>query len=188
METTCGSPIRRTWTIVRDLNGDDEADEYVLVFTDLGNLEHGLHGLNWAPDGKLYASKGNSRGYDKDGRIAPMPFRDLFGVGDGPKKRTPVRTFTKETYKRSYHHPSDHWGRDGGILRCDNLGKNLRSSRAASAIRGTSPLTTASTGSARTTIRTRGIARLCRSSEPTLAGATPGATIGPAKVICPPFQ
>ena len=41
-------------TVVRDLNGDDEADEYVRVFTDLGNLEHGLHGLNWAPDGKLY--------------------------------------------------------------------------------------------------------------------------------------
>ncbi len=47
-------------TIVRDHDGDDEADEYVKLYTDLGNLEHGLHGLNWAPDGKLYMSKGNS--------------------------------------------------------------------------------------------------------------------------------
>ncbi len=49
-------------TIARDLDGDDEADEYVRVFTDLGNLEHGLHGLIWGPDGKLYMTKGNSKG------------------------------------------------------------------------------------------------------------------------------
>ncbi|MFN9295619.1 MAG: hypothetical protein ACK6EB_46695, partial [Planctomyces sp.] len=30
-------------TIVRDVDGDDVADEYVKVYTDLGNLEHGLH-------------------------------------------------------------------------------------------------------------------------------------------------
>ena len=41
-------------TVVRDRDGDDDADEYVRLYTDLGNLEHGLHGLNWAPDGKLY--------------------------------------------------------------------------------------------------------------------------------------
>ena len=40
--------------MVRDTDGDDVADEYIKVFTDLGNIEHGLHGLNWAPDGKLY--------------------------------------------------------------------------------------------------------------------------------------
>lgn len=43
-------------TMVRDRDGDDAADEYVRFYTDLGNLEHGLHGLNWAPDGKLYMS------------------------------------------------------------------------------------------------------------------------------------
>ena len=67
-------------TMVRDLDGDDVADEYVRVYTDLGNLEHGLHGLTWAPDGKLYMSKGNSKGLTKPGRIAPKPFRDLWGV------------------------------------------------------------------------------------------------------------
>ncbi len=49
-------------TLVRDLDGDDVADEFVRVFTDLGNIEHALHGLNWAPDGKLYMTKGNSKG------------------------------------------------------------------------------------------------------------------------------
>jgi putative membrane-bound dehydrogenase-like protein len=48
-------------TIVRDLDGDDEADEYVRVFTDLGNIEHALHGLNWAPDGKLYMRRAPRR-------------------------------------------------------------------------------------------------------------------------------
>ena len=31
-------------TIARDLDGDDEADQYVRLYTDLGNLEHALHG------------------------------------------------------------------------------------------------------------------------------------------------
>ena len=43
-------------TVVRDTDGDDVADEYVKVFTDLGNIEHCLHGLNWGPDGCLYMS------------------------------------------------------------------------------------------------------------------------------------
>ena len=50
------------FTVVRDTDGDDIADEYIKIYTDLGNLEHSLHGLNWAPDGKLYMSKGNSKG------------------------------------------------------------------------------------------------------------------------------
>ena len=37
-------------TRVRDTNGDDLADEYIRVYTDLGNLEHALHGLNFGPD------------------------------------------------------------------------------------------------------------------------------------------
>ena len=41
-------------TRVRDTNGDDLADEYIRVYTDLGNLEHALHGLNFGPDGRLY--------------------------------------------------------------------------------------------------------------------------------------
>ncbi len=114
-------------TVVRDLDGDDEADEYVRVYTDLGNLEHGLHGLNWAPDGKLYMSKGNSKGLTKPGRIAPKPFRELWGVKappDAPDFPEPI-TSKKGEYKRAYHDPADDWGREGGVLRCDDGGKNL---------------------------------------------------------------
>jgi putative membrane-bound dehydrogenase-like protein len=114
-------------TIVRDLDGDDQADEYVRLYQDLGNLEHGLHGLTWAPDGKLYMSKGNSKGLNEPGRYAPKPFRDLWGVIapsdvlDFPQPET----FAKENYQRSYHDPEDDWGLDGGILRCDDGGYNL---------------------------------------------------------------
>lgn len=114
-------------TIVRDLDGDDEADEYVLVYTDLGNREHGLHGLNWAPDGKLYMSKGNSKGLNQPGRVAPKPFRDLFGLPTPPgaSDLPPPRTFRAADYRPMYHDPADDWGREGGILRCDDLGANL---------------------------------------------------------------
>ena len=114
-------------TVVRDRDGDDEADEYVKVYTDLGNLEHGLHGLNWAPDGKLYMSKGNSKGLNQPGRYAPKPFRDLWGVTaptDIPDFPAPVST-NKNDYRRSYHDPADDWGMNGGVLRCDDGGKNL---------------------------------------------------------------
>ena len=114
-------------TVVRDLDGDDEADEYVRLYTDLGNLEHGLHGLNWAPDGKLYMSKGNSKGLTLPGRLAPKPFRELWGVEspeNAPDMPAP-KVFTKENYQRSFHDPNDDWGLDGGVLRCDSDGTNL---------------------------------------------------------------
>lgn len=114
-------------TVVRDLDGDDVADEYVLIYTDLGNLEHGLHGLNWAPDGKLYMSKGNSKGHTKGERVAPLPFRELWGVKSPPDAPDfpPPQTFQRGEYKKSYHDPADDWGREGGVLRCDEGGKNL---------------------------------------------------------------
>lgn len=114
-------------TVVRDLDGDDVADEYVKVFTDLGNLEHGLHGLVWAPDGKLYMSKGNSKGLNdpqQPDRIAPQPFRELFGQSL-QLKTTPPQTFTVDNYKHTYHDPKDDWGLMGGVLRCDDMGANL---------------------------------------------------------------
>jgi putative membrane-bound dehydrogenase-like protein len=114
-------------TMVRDLDGDDQADEYIKVYTDLGNLEHGLHGLNWAPDGKLYMSKGNSKGLNQPGRYAPKAFRDLWGV-TAPTEVLDIpnpETFSKDSYRRSYHDPADDWGLDGGVLRCDDGGKNL---------------------------------------------------------------
>jgi putative membrane-bound dehydrogenase-like protein len=114
-------------TVVRDLDGDDVADEYVRVFTDLGNLEHGLHGLNWGPDGRLYMSKGNSKGLSQPGRIAPKPFRELWGVTapEGSPDFPPPQKFSPEDYKHAYHDPIDDWGREGGVLVCDDMGKNL---------------------------------------------------------------
>ena len=121
-------------TVVRDLDGDDAADEYIKVFTDLGNIEHGLHGLTWAPDGKLYMTKGNSKGLAKTerlpnepDRVAPEPFRELWGVPgppDAPDFPAP-RTFSKDDYKAAYQDPRDDWGRMGGVLRCDDMGANL---------------------------------------------------------------
>lgn len=116
-------------TIVRDLDGDDEADEYERVYSDLGNLEHAIHGLNWGPDGKLYMSKGNSKGLTKpeQGRLAPKLFRDLWGVTapPGSPDMLPARIFKKGEYKHAYHDPRDDWGREGGVLRCDDGEKNL---------------------------------------------------------------
>ena len=115
-------------TVVRDLDGDDEADEYVRLYTDLGNLEHGLHGLNWGPDGKLYMSKGNSKGLNNaPDRLAPKPFLELWGMTapeGSPEFPKPV-TFKKGEYQKRYHHPSDDWGLCGGVLRCDPDGSKL---------------------------------------------------------------
>jgi putative membrane-bound dehydrogenase-like protein len=114
-------------TVVRDLDGDDKADEYVRLYTDLGNLEHALHGLNWGPDGKLYMSKGNSKGLTQPPeRIAPKAFRDLWGITTEnlPDFPPPVR-FNKNNYKHNYHDPQDDWGREGGILRCNPDGSHL---------------------------------------------------------------
>lgn len=108
-------------TVVRDTNGDDEADVYIKVYTGLGNLEHSLHGLNFGPDGKLYMSKGNSKGYNRLDQLAPLAFRELWGLAspDGAPDYTDIQVFTKETYRRAYHTPQDDWGQQGGILRCD---------------------------------------------------------------------
>lgn len=114
-------------TVVRDLDGDDLADEYIRVYTDLGNLEHALHGLNFGPDGKLYLSKGNSKGLTiLPDRIAPAPFLELWGVDvpPGTPEPKPVH-FTRDTYGKNYQDPRDDWGVTGGILRCDDDGSNL---------------------------------------------------------------
>lgn len=121
-------------TVVRDVDGDDVADEYVRVFTDLGNIEHGIHGLNWAPDGRLYMSKGNSKGLaikapvpGEPDRVAPRAFRDLWGVPgpDGAPDFPPPESFTRESYRKTYQDSRDDWGRMGGVLRCEDMGANL---------------------------------------------------------------
>lgn len=114
-------------TILRDLDGDDVADEYVKVFTDLGNIEHAVHGLNWAPDGKLYLSQGTSKGLTQPGRTAPKAFRDLWDVRApaGTPDVAPAQVFKRADYQATYQDPRDDWGREGGVLRCDDLGANL---------------------------------------------------------------
>ena len=114
-------------TVVRDVDGDDVADEYVKVYTDLGNLEHANHGHNWAPDGKLYFSQGTSKGLTQPGRIAPKPFRDLWDVRApaGTPDFPPPQVFTRAEYKATYQDPRDDWGREGGVLRSDDKGANL---------------------------------------------------------------
>ena len=120
-------------TVVRDLDGDDQADEYIRVYTGLGNLEHALHGLNFGPDGKLYMSKGNSKGYNRLDQLAPKPFRELWGLPspEGAPDYTPIKVTDKAGYQRKYHTPNDDWGQTGGILRCDPInsdgkyGRNL---------------------------------------------------------------
>lgn len=118
-------------TVIRDLDGDEVADEYVRVYTDLGNIEHALHGLVWAPDGRLYMSKGNSKGISigdspkEPGRIAPKAFRELWGV-KGPADDAPAPVVCKATdYKNTYQDPRDDWGAMGGVLRCEDMGRNL---------------------------------------------------------------
>ena len=114
-------------TIVRDLNNDDVADEYVRLWTDLGNLEHGLHGLNFGPDGKLYMSKGNSKGLTHPPeRLAPKAFRKLWDV-DRPDlpEAPPPKISDREGYQKNFHNPNDDWGREGGILRCNPDGSEL---------------------------------------------------------------
>ena len=117
-------------TVVRDLDGDDVADQYVVIYTDLGNHEHALHGLIWGPDGRLYMSKGNSKGHnqpDQFGRVAPRAFRELWDVvhPSGAPDIAPPRTFNARNYRKTWHDPHDDWGREGGVLRCDPLGANL---------------------------------------------------------------
>ena len=114
-------------TVVRDLDGDDVADRYTRLFTDLGNLEHGLHGLHWGPDGRMYMSKGNSKGLTRPGRLAPLPFRKLWGV-ESPRAAPDFpepRVSGPGDYRKNFHDPSDDWGREGGVLVCDDHGKNL---------------------------------------------------------------
>jgi len=106
-------------TICRDTDGDDVADEFIDIFTDLGPLRHGLHGFNWAPDGKLYMSQGNNT-CTKD---APKVWRDLMHVESDAPDVQPIRKYTRAEWKTRYIEPHNQES-EGGILRCDPEGKN----------------------------------------------------------------
>ncbi len=115
-------------TIVSDTDGDNLADKYIRLYTDLGNLEHGLHGLTWGPDGRMYMSKGNSKGHNGPELFAPEPFHDLSGVAAPPGTSVfpePLVTNAAD-YIKTYHDPADDWGREGGVLSCLDLGHDLR--------------------------------------------------------------
>lgn len=107
-------------TIARDTDGDDQADQYIRVYTGLGNLEHSLHGLQFGPDGRLYMSKGNSKGYNRPDQLAPRSFRELWGLKSPPGSPdyTEIEYFAAGKYRRNQHTPADDWGREGGILSC----------------------------------------------------------------------
>ena len=115
-------------TIVRDTDGDQIADQYIRLYTDLGNLEHGLHGLTWGPDGRMYMSKGNSKGHNGPELFAPKPFHDLTGVPapSGTSDFPEPRVSNAKDYIKTYHDPADDWGREGGVLSCLDLGHDLR--------------------------------------------------------------
>ena len=108
-------------TVLRDTNGDDVADEYQVIYTGLNNLRHGLHGLNWGPDGWLYMSIGNT--WIKP--HAPKPFRDLQGLKSDDSTEYPLtQVYTRETYPKSYH-PMNKSEKEGGIFRCRPGGHDL---------------------------------------------------------------
>jgi len=106
-------------TVIRDLDGDDVADEFVDIYTDLGPLRHGLHGFNWGPDGKLYMTQGNNTVTKK----APKVWRDLMHVESTEPEFQKPRTYTKATWKAEYLTPYNDES-EGGIIRCDNMGEN----------------------------------------------------------------
>jgi putative membrane-bound dehydrogenase-like protein len=108
-------------TVVRDTDGDDVADEYTIIYTGLNNLRHGLHGLNWGPDGWLYMTIGNT--WVKDS--APLPFRQLQGNESEDATVYPLtETYTKEAYKKSFHSLKKA-EKEGGIFRCRPGGYDL---------------------------------------------------------------
>ena len=108
-------------TVLIDTDGDDVADIYRVVYRGLNTLRHGLHGLNWAPDGKLYMSYGNTRSGDH----APQVIRDLQRIDSKEPDLNPYNEdFTVKTYEKGYRTMKKH-ETEGAILRCDRKGMNL---------------------------------------------------------------
>ncbi|MFT5130558.1 MAG: putative membrane-bound dehydrogenase-like protein, partial [Rhodothermales bacterium] len=108
-------------TVLRDTDGDDVADEYQVIYTGLNNLRHGLHGLNWGPDGWLYMSIGNTW-VEKN---APLPFRELQGIESDDTTEYPLsKVYTRDSYPKTYHALNKR-EMEGGILRCRSGGHDL---------------------------------------------------------------
>lgn len=93
-------------TVVLDLDGDGTADEYVLMAHSLGDGDHGLHGIAWGADGKLYLATGN---------LAAMPVKQLgraMKFHRGEYAPSPSRLVAGGPY-------------EGAVLRCDADGRGL---------------------------------------------------------------
>ena len=59
-------------------------------------------------------------------RYAPKAFREMWGVPSlaGGDVLPPPKMFTRDNYRRAYHDPADDWGREGGVLRCEEARRN----------------------------------------------------------------
>ncbi|MDB6074035.1 MAG: hypothetical protein JWO89_1675 [Verrucomicrobiaceae bacterium] len=93
-------------TLVRDLNGDGVADEYVLMGRSLGDGQHGLKGIAWGADGKLYLATQD---------LALMPVGRL----DRPMMYHKGE-YAPEPFKHASTAPYE-----TAILRCDADGRSL---------------------------------------------------------------
>ena len=84
----------------------------------------------------------------------------MWGIGapEGSPDFPEPQTFGREEYQRTYQDPDDDWGREGGVFRCDDMGKNLELVAVELATSMISGLTADSIGWAPIMTRTMGIA------------------------------
>ena len=144
-------------TIVRDLDGDDRADEYVKVYTDLGISSTRITDTRGRLTENSISRKAPPRASRNPG-ARPNP-----SATSGASRRRQGRRISAATGVHARHAQGDlsgsrrRLGTRGGVLRSDDMGANLEIVSRGSRNPGTSRSTAASTGSAPTTIRAKAI-------------------------------
>lgn len=93
-------------TVVRDRDGDNRADDYMLMARRLGDEVHGLHGIAWGADGRLYLATDE---------LALMPPREL---------GRPI-VFHQGEYAPQPFTPPAGLAHEQGVLCCDADGRWL---------------------------------------------------------------